>query len=103
MTGKTHWQKAEEIYVRVMSSREYPMEMKIAITLESATMYITNGQAEVVEERVLTARCFCAQLYETDMSNVDILAARCDWILAKLYRYTKQNTAEATEKINSAI
>ena len=102
LTGQQYWQKAEDIYSDVMSSPKDPMEIKIAIILESCTMYITNRQTEVVEERVKMAKLFCLQLYRANMGNVGILQARCHWTLAKLYRYTKEYD-KAKKEITDAM
>ena len=102
LTGKKYWQKAEDIYTDVVSSPTDPMEVKIAIILESCTMYITNRQAEVVKERVKMAKLFCLQLYRANMGNVGILQARCHWTLAKLYRYTKEYD-KAKKEITDAM
>ena len=100
LKGRESWQMAEEIYMRVMNNNN-PPEMKIAILLESCTMYITDKQPQVVLERVQVAEKLCLNLHSKQSCNVDMLVGRCKWVLAKLYRYTK-DSRKATENIRLA-
>lgn len=99
LIGKEKWQEAEDIYERCMACPDNPVEMKIALLLESCTMYITDNQPEVVQERVKQARLKCLEL---EFSNSQILEGRCEWVLAKLYRYVRDYT-KADQHIRNAF
>ncbi|XP_064395492.1 uncharacterized protein LOC135342630 [Halichondria panicea] len=89
LMGRRRWGIAEDIYQSIMDSEDYVLEIKIAVLLESCTMYITNKESEVVLARVKLAENMSKQLHK-QKNNVDMLEGRCEWVKAKLYRYTKQ-------------
>ena len=99
LIGRKMWQEAEKIYKRCMDCPNNPIEMKIAVLLESCTMYITDNKPEVVEERVKQARQKCSEI---EFCNSQILEGRCEWMLAKLHRYRKDYT-KADEHIKNAF
>ena len=60
----------------------------VAVLLESCTGFITRKCPDKVEEMVRKAREDCKKI--TNNCNT-FLRGRCEWTLAKLYRYTKEN------------
>ena len=99
--GGEHWKEAEEIYDKVMSSPDAPLEMKIAILLESCMLYIVDVQPDVVIGRVDKAREMCITLYNQQCDAL-VLEGRCEWVLAELYR-CRNEYDKAKTHINSAF
>ena len=64
------------------------VEFYVAVMLESCTGFITCKRSDKVEETVKRARELCSQI--TNNCNT-FLRGRCEWTLAKLYRYTKED------------
>lgn len=94
LKGREWWEQAEKLKLMIMDSEDFTREMKIAVLLESCTMFITQKNEREVLARVETAEKMCDQLH-SEGYNVDMLEARCQWAKAKLYRYTKElNKAE---------
>ncbi len=100
LKGGTWWVIAEEIYHGIMDSVDYALEMKIAVLLESCTMHITKKDSKEVMARVELAMHMSERLHRQDR-NVDMLEGRCEWVKAKLYRYTKE-LDKAEEHITAA-
>ena len=77
------WDEAEQLTEAV----EGGIEVKIAVLLESCTGFITRCESDTVLSRVERAKDMCLQITNC---NYGILKGRCEWVLAKLYRYAKQ-------------
>ena len=89
-SGRKYWGKAEDVYREVMISTESPLEMKIAFLLESTYSFILDKQSTEVFARVDKAREMCNELYRYSR-NAQAMEGRCEWILAKHYRYTGEH------------
>lgn len=94
LTGK--WSEADEIVEQCMLKDD--IVLQIAVTLENCTGYITRREKDTVLRHVDRARKLC-ELVTSD--NWTFLQGRCEWVLAKLYRYTKDMDA-ALEHIRKA-
>ena len=72
----------------VKGCEERSADFYVAVLLESCTGFITRKCPDMVEETVRKARELCSKI--TNNCNT-FLRGRCEWTLAKLYRYTKEN------------
>ncbi len=91
---------AEELVTKELCSSLTPLEMKIALLLESCSPFIKNNQLEVLA-RVERARKMCNNLYSQG-SNAQVLEGRCEWVLARMHKFKgEHNKAEA--HINTAF
>ena len=95
LTGK--WSEADEIVERCMLKND--VVLQIAVTLENCTGYITRREEDTVLTHVERARELC-ELVPSD--NWTFLRGRCEWVLAKLYRYVKDSDA-ALKHIRQAM
>ena len=77
----------------------YSIDVRTAILLESCTGWITRRQVGKVFSCVEKAREMCQEI---GSNNSTALEGRCDWALAKLYRYMNNNE-KALEHIRKAI
>ena len=99
--GGEKWRETEDMYNKVVTSPDSTLEVKIALTLESCTMYVIDNQPDVVISRVERARVMCAELHDKGR-NMQALEGRCEWVLARLYRYLKDND-KAREHLDKAL
>lgn len=76
------WNEAEKIVTECRLSGD--IEMYVAVMLRNCSGYVTRKMKEFVKIRVREAKRLCKQM-ESD--NRTILRSRCEWMLAKLYRY----------------
>ena len=76
------WGEAEEIVRECRLSGD--IEMYVAVMLRNCSGYVTRKKKDCVKSRVREAKSLCKQM-ESD--NRTILRSRCEWMLAKLYRY----------------
>lgn len=83
--NKGEWDAVDRI---VASCKEESADFYVAVRLESCTGFITCKRPDKVEETVKKARKLCSKI--TNNCNT-FLRGRCEWTLAKLYRYTKEN------------
>lgn len=79
------WDEVDKI---VADSEEMSADFHVAVLLESCTGFITCKRSDKVEQTVRKARELCSKI--TNNCNT-FLRGRCEWTLAKLYRYTKEN------------
>ena len=98
--GGEEWREAERICNLVTEpGSNFPPEMKIAFHLENCNILILSGQSDKVFPIVDQAREMCHKLVHCD---TQALEARCEWVLAKLYRCRKQ-PEKALEHISTAF
>ena len=98
--GGDKWTRAEEICNLVTQpGSKFPPEMKIAFHLENCNILILSGQSDKVFPIVEQAREMCHKLVH---HNTQALEARCEWVLAKVYRCRKQ-PEKALEHISTAF
>lgn len=83
LTG--NWEQADTIVKECIQKGD--RELRIAVTLEDCTGYITRRQRDTVLLKVGRAMQLCEEL-PSDTDNRCFLTGRCEWVLAKLYRYT---------------
>lgn len=83
--NKGEWDAVDKL---VKGCKEKSTDFYVAVLLESCTGFITRKCPDEVEERVKKARELCLKI--TNNCNT-FLRGRCEWTLAKLYRYTKEN------------
>lgn len=96
---KGEWELAEQLVNDSMTSSILNPESKLAIKLESCTGFINRRNEEVVVLRVTEAK---NQIKHLQSNSADILLGRCEWVLAKLYRYVGK-LDEAKEHIMEAV
>ena len=78
------WGAVDKIVMECSGKRQ---EFYVAVLLESCTGFITQQLGDRVEKTVKQARQLCTQI----TNNCCVyLRGRCEWTLAKLYRYSKQ-------------
>ena len=85
LTGK--WKQADTIVKECIQKND--RELHIAILLEDCTGYITRRDRDTVLLKVGRAMQLCDEL-PSNTDNGHFLVGRCKWVLAKLYRYTKE-------------
>ncbi len=93
------WDNAETIVANWMGSPGHPTETKVAVLLESCTGFITRQLRDEVHSRVKRAQDMCPQIAGNSM----ILEGRCQWVLAKLHRYTLNGQVEAMSFIKESL
>ena len=92
------WDRADEIVKECMLKDDKVLQ--IAVILENCTGFITRREKDTVLKYVEEARELCrSELLESD--NWAFLWGRCEWVLAKLYRYTA-DTDKALQCIRKA-
>ncbi len=92
---------AEEIVTKELSSFETPLEVKIALILESCSPFIKDNQLKEVLARVERSREMCNNLYSQG-SNAQVLEGRCEWVLARMHKF-KGEHVKAEAHINTAF
>jgi tetratricopeptide (TPR) repeat protein len=83
--NKGQWDAVDKL---VKGCENRNADFYVAVLLESCTGFITRIRPDKVEETVRKARELCKNI--TNNCNT-FLRGRCEWILANLYRYTKEN------------
>ena len=101
LKGGKMWEAAEAIVKREVDAPGNPLEMKIAILLESCNMCMLNRQPDEVVARVDRAREMCMSLYSQE-GNAQVLEGRCEWVLARLYKF-KGDFGKAKTHIDMAF
>ena len=86
MKGGQRWEAAENTINGEIGIPDNPLEMKIALLLESCNLYVLNRQPDEVLARVDRAREMCMSLYRQE-GNAQVLEGRCEWVLARLYKF----------------
>lgn len=81
------WGKADAIVDEYVQKGD--KELHIALLLENCTGYITRQDKNTVLMTVERAMQLCNEL-PSSSDNKPFLVGRCKWVLAKLYRYTKE-------------
>ena len=88
LKGGKMLEATEAVIRKEVDALENPLEMKIALLLESCNLCMLNKQPDEVLVRVARAREMCMNLYSKE-SNAQVLEGRCEWVLARLYMYTE--------------
>ena len=83
--NKGEWDAVDKI---VKGCEERSADFYVAVLLESCTGFIIRQCPDKVEETVKKAKELCSRI--TNNCNT-FLRGRCEWTLAKLYRYMKKN------------
>lgn len=78
------WDAVDRI---VEESAKKSKDFNVAVLLESCTGFITQQQGDKVKKTVERARKLCSHITN---NCYFYLKGRCEWTLAKLYRYTKE-------------
>lgn len=86
LTGK--WSEADKIVKECMLTDDKVLH--IAVMLEDCTGYITRCEKDTVLTIVEKAEKMCYSELPSTSNNWFFLKGRCEWVLAKLYRYTKE-------------
>ena len=80
------WEEAEKLVWDSMTLTTLSSESKVAIKLESCTGFISRRMEAVVISRVKEAQIEVDRL-DSESNSIDTLLGRCEWVLAKVYRY----------------
>ena len=80
------WTEADEVVKEDM--RIDDVVFQIAIKLENCTGHITRRDRDTVLLEVGKAMQMCQSGLKSTSDNRNLLLGRCEWVLAKLYRYT---------------
>lgn len=80
------WEEADRVVKECLEMGD--TELHIAVTLENCTGYITRRDTHKVLLEVGGALKLCQLGLLSD--NWSFLRGRCEWVLAKLYRYTRE-------------
>ena len=91
------WEAAENIVEECRQSGD--KELYIAVMLRNCSGYVTRKQMNIVQSTVTKAK---GLLDEIDNDNGVILRSRCEWMLAKMYRYMN-NSEEAQKHVEAAL
>ena len=84
------WNDEESLTVHI--------ELYVAVALRNCSGYITRKMTEKVLSIVSEAKELCRRI---DNDNGRVLESKCEWMLAKLYRYSKEY-GKAMEHIENA-
>ena len=98
LTGK--WSEADKIVKECMLTDDKVLH--IAVMLEDCTGYITRCERDTVLTIVEKAEKMCSSELPSTSNNWFFLKGRCEWVLAKLYRYTKEKD-KALQHIQNAM
>ena len=101
LKGGKMWEAAEAIVRREVDAPENPLEIKIALLLESCNLCMLNKKPDEVLTRVDRAREMCMSLYNQE-GNAQVLEGRCEWVLARLYKF-KGDFKKAKTHIDTAF
>ena len=74
------------------------IEIYVAVALRNCSGYVTRKKNDKVKEVVAEAKELCQQI---DNDNGRVLESKCEWMLAKMYRYSK-DIDKAMEHIENA-
>ena len=91
------WEMAEKIVEECRQSGD--QELYIAVMLRNCSGYVTRKQTDIVKSTVAKAYRL---LDEVDNDNGVVLRSRCEWMLAKMYRYMN-NSEEAQKHVETAL
>ena len=80
------WKAAENTINGEIQAPENPLEIKIAVLLESCNSHVLNRKPDEVLAIVDQARTECTRLY-TQEGNAQVLEGRCEWVLARMYQF----------------
>ncbi len=100
--NRDSWKVAEEIIAKELCSQDNPLEVNIAIILESCTPLITDNRLEEVLYKVEKAREMCKELCNKGCDHVQALEGRCEWVLARMHKF-RGDYNKAEECINQAF
>jgi len=101
LKGRHKWPQAEDACIDIYTSTKHPLEMRIAFLIESCHAHMYKRESAKLLAKVEQAREMCNRLYGYEC-NAQVLEARCEWILARLYRYNKQFD-KALAHVNTAL
>ena len=73
-------------------------ELYVAVSLRNCSGYVTRKKTDKILEEVSKAKKYCKDI---DNDNGRVLESKCEWMLAKMYRYAKQFD-KAIEHIENA-
>jgi len=100
-TGGYEWEFADRMCDLELGPKDNPLEIKVAILLETCNLDLYRKQYEAVQAKVKKAKEQCQTLY-TNGCNAQFLEARCEWILSKLFRF-KKDYNEAQKHLGIAL